>query len=133
MAKRRLFCKTCSGLLICWGKIKTGEQRYRCANCSTTRKHHLNKTSNKEIIFSLFRQYILWGVTYQMLSSLSGYSIRFLEGKFHAYLEQNPPELPPIVQPPYKEAYLLIDCLWFGRWFVLVVYRQSGNLTIIHL
>lgn len=27
----------------------------------------------------------------------------------------------------------MMDGLWFGRWFVLMVYRQSGNLTILHI
>jgi len=68
-----------------------------------------------------------------MLSSLSGYSIRLLEERFHNYLKQTPLEPPLFIQSPDKEAYLLIDGLWFGRWFVLMVYRQSGNLTILHI
>lgn len=32
-----------------------------------------------------------------------------------------------------EETFLLIDGLWFGRWFVLMVYRQSDNLLILHI
>lgn len=68
-----------------------------------------------------------------MISSLSGYSIRQLERYFHEYLEQEPPEEALIDQSSLDEAYLLIDGLWFGRWFVMMVYRQSKNLTILRI
>lgn len=131
MVKKPPKCKSCSRQLIAWGRASSGKKRYRCSRCGITRIYHKKTTKNS--LFSLFRQYILWGVTYQMLSSLSGYSIRFLEEQFHNYLKQSSPELPLFIQPPNKEAYLLIDGLWFGRWFVLMVYRQSGNLTILHI
>lgn len=41
--------------------------------------------------------------------------------------------LPPIDQSQLEVAFLLIDGLWFGRWFVLMVYRQSRNLTILRI
>jgi hypothetical protein len=68
-----------------------------------------------------------------MLASLSGYSVRFLEGKFHTLLVQEPPVLPVFDQTNLEEAFLLIDGLWFGRWFVLMMYRQSRNLVILHI
>lgn len=68
-----------------------------------------------------------------MLSSISSYSVRHLEEKFHFYLTQDPPELPRLNQSNMEVAYLLIDGLWFGRWFVLMVYRQSQNLVILHI
>lgn len=59
----------------------------------------------------------------------------YLVEKFHEYLNQDPPksQLPLIDQSNLDQAYLLIDGLWFGRWFVLMVYRQSKNLTILHI
>ena len=30
-------------------------------------------------------------------------------------------------------SFLLLDGVWFGRWFVLMVYRQSRTLTILHI
>lgn len=87
----------------------------------------------RESIYRLFKQYILWGFTYEMLSSMSGFSIRLLEYRFHEYLEQDPPKLELVDQSNMEIAYLLLDGLWFGRWFVLMVYRQSGNLTILHI
>ena len=68
-----------------------------------------------------------------MLSSLSGYSVRYLEMRFHAYFLMDPPYLPRLNQSNLTEAFLLIDGLWFGRWFVLMVYRQSGSLFILHI
>ena len=132
VAKRRLFCKTCSTLLIAWGKTVSGKKRYRCVRCQKTRHYH--RGGNKEgMVFSLFRQYVLWGNTYEMLSSLSGYSVRYLEGKFHELFKQNPPQLPLLNQSSFTETFLLIDGLWFGRWFVLMVYRQSRNLLLLHI
>lgn len=83
-------------------------------------------------LFQLFRQYVLWGDTYEQLSSISGYSIGHLVRTIHQYLATTPPELPPLPQSD-TEAFLLIDGLWFGRWFVLMVYRQSKQLTILHI
>lgn len=68
-----------------------------------------------------------------MLSSLSGYSIQHLATHFHQFLQEEVPELPPFDQSQQDEAYLLIDGLWFGRWYVMMVYRQSKNLTILHI
>lgn len=132
MAKRRLFCKTCSSCLTAWGKTKSGKKRYRCLVCKKTRKYHLSK-NRKVSVFDLFKQYVLWGFTYEILSSISGYSIRYLEGRFHKYLEQEAPALPPLNQSGIKEAFLLIDGLWLKRGFVLMAYRQSKNLTILHI
>lgn len=97
-----------------------------------TRIYHPNKNYTPDF-FELFRQYILWGFTYKALASLSGYSIQYLSNKFHEFLIQDSPQLPLIDQSDLDEAFLLIDGLWFGRWFVLMVYRQSKNLTIMHI
>lgn len=84
-------------------------------------------------MFSLFRQYVLWGNTYEQLVSQSGLSLRFLIGEFHKYLKLNPPYLPKFNQSEFDETYLLIDGLWFSRWYVLMVYRQSKTLRILHI
>lgn len=68
-----------------------------------------------------------------MISPFSGYSIQYLSGWFHRFLKEQPPPLPIIDQSITEVAYLLIDGLWFGRWFVLMVYRQAKNLTILHI
>jgi len=76
---------------------------------------------------------VLWGQTYEMLSSISEYSIQHLAKHFHHYLNLNPPYLPKLDQSGMDEAYLLIDGLWFRRWYVMMVYRQSKNLNILHI
>lgn len=68
-----------------------------------------------------------------MLSSTSGLSVRHLEEKFHKLLKLEPPTLPRFDQAGVDEAFLLIDGLWFDKNFVLMVYRQRGNLKIIHI
>ena len=68
-----------------------------------------------------------------MLSSTSGYSTAHLVEKFHEHFLEEPPELPRLDQSDQEVTFLLIDGLWFGRWFVLMVYRQSGNLLILHI
>lgn len=131
MASKRLKCLSCSNWLLPWGKTKTGKKRYYCSVCKTTRL--FRRRSNKQPqLFKLFRQYVLWGDTYEKLSALYGYSIRYLNQRFNQFLKYEPPKLPPLKQTQ-AAAYLLIDGLWFGRWFVLMVYRQSKNLTILHI
>jgi hypothetical protein len=75
----------------------------------------------------------LWGNTYAMLATLSGYTIAYLVQQFHVFLAKEPPVLPPLDQSTTEEAFLLIDGLWFRRWYVLMVYRQAKNLTILHI
>lgn len=130
MARGNLLCISCNNKLTLWGKTKSGKKRWFCKSCKTTRTYHKRKKSN---IFGLFRQYVLWGLTYEMLSSISGYSIQHLIYEFHKLLRLDPPSLPKFDQSGFEVTYLLIDGLWFGRWFVLMVYRQSGNLRLLHI
>jgi len=81
----------------------------------------------------LFRQYILWGHTYEQLTDQSGYSIQYLSRQFHVFLLQDPPVLPLLDQSEIIETFLLLDGLWLKRGFVLMAYRQSKNLTILHI
>lgn len=131
MARRQLFCKTCRNTLTLHGKV-SGRKRYFCSLCKTTRQYHTSQ-SKKAIIPLLFRQYVLWGITYDMLATSSGYSVRFLEKKFHALFLEMPPELPKLDQSPFLETFLLLDGLWLKRGFVLMAYRQSRNLQILHI
>ncbi len=132
MGSRTLFCASCNGELVPWGKTKSGKKRWYCRVCKTSRIYHTgNKKSFK--IIDLFKQYILWGLTYEMLSSVSGLSVRYLESEFHRLLELDPPKLPRFDQSKFEVAYMLIDGLWFGRWFVLMLYRQSGTLYLLHI
>lgn len=131
MPSKRPSCSTCSKPLSPWGKTSSGKKRYGCHQCNKTRIYQ--KHIQKADIFQLFKQYVLWGNTYEMLSSLSGYSIRLLKNKFHEYLKQDPPVLPLLDQSNIEEAFLLIDGLWFTRLFVLMVYRQSGNLFLFRI
>lgn len=132
MAKKRLRCLSCNNFLSPWGKTTAGRKRYHCRNCKKGRTF-LKYPFKRVNYFNLFKQYVLWGLTYEMLSSFSGYSIQHLIEKFHEYLREDPPELPLLDQTAISQTFLLIDGLWFGRWFVLMVYRQSGNLTILHI
>lgn len=61
-----------------------------------------------------------------MISKFSGYSIGKLQIIFHRFLSQSPPDI-FIPQPPAEETYLLIDGLWFGKKFCLVLYRQDNS------
>lgn len=132
MASKRPICISCSRYLIRWGKTKSGKTRYRCLSCLRTRIYH-PKRRYRSSLSTLFRQYILFGATYQFLSEISGYKVPYLARKFHLLLQEIPPELPLLDQSNIPQTFLLIDGLWFGRWFVLMVYRQSGNLTIMHI
>lgn len=132
MGVRTLFCASCNNELVPWGKTKSGKKRWYCKACKTSRIYHIGQKKSFKIL-DLFRQYVLWGLTYEMLSSVSGLSVRYLEAEFHKLLQLDPPALPKFDQSSFEVAYLLIDGLWFGRWFVLLVYRQSGTLYLLHI
>ncbi len=84
-------------------------------------------------MFVLFREYVLYGVTYDRLSFSSGFSIQHLSFWFHKFLDKElAPPIPKFTQTE-DVAYLLVDGLWFGRYFVLMVYRQSKNLLILKI
>lgn len=129
MAKKRLRCLSCKSLLVSWGKTSSGKKRYCCQNCKSTRVFKKEKSD----FFSLFRQYVLWGLTYEQLADISGYSIQYLSRKFHEFLLMEPPSLPLLDQSDTIETFLLLDGMWLKRGFVLMAYRQSRNLTILHI
>lgn len=129
MAKKRLCCLSCKNALILWGITSSGKKRYYCKHCKSTR---VFKKINPNF-YRLFRQYILWGHTYEQLADLSGYSIRHLHREFNKLLLGTPPELPRFDQSNTDQAFLLLDGLWLKRGFVLMAYRQSGNLRLLHI
>lgn len=72
-------------------------------------------------------------MTYEHLTDYTGYSIQYLQKQFQKYFAQSPPVLLPLDQSTFDETFLLIDGLWLKRGFVLMAYRQSKNLTILHI
>jgi hypothetical protein len=132
MGKKRLLCLSCNKFLVPWGKTAARRKRYYCRTCKVSRTF-LKQVSRKTNPQTLFKQYVLWGNTYEMLSSLSGYSIRSLQEKFYGYFVTDPPKLPLLNQSEIAETFLLIDGLWFSRYFVLMAYRQSGSLYLLHI
>ena len=131
MGIKRPKCLSCNKYLTVWGKTPHGKKRYGCNYCGKTRVY--KRKLKKSDFFSLFRQYVLWGDTYSQLADQSGYSIQYLSRKFHEYLFLNPPELALLDQSNDTETFLLLDGLWLKRGFVLMAYRQSRNLTILHI
>lgn len=131
MVGKRPKCVSCNRGLSPWGKTSSGKKRYGCNYCHITRRYQQN--IQKVDIFQLFKQYVLWGNTYEMLSSLSKYSVRYLERKFHTFFLEDPPKLPLINQRELEESFLLLDGLWFTRRFVLMAYRQSRTLVLLHV
>jgi len=131
VGQKRPKCSSCNNQLTVWGKTSSGKKRYGCNRCKKTRlyQQHIQKVD----FFSLFRQYVLWGHTYEQLSDITGYSIQHLSNKFHIFLLQEPPELPLLDQSGITETFLLLDGLWLKRGFVLMAYRQSGNLKLLHI
>jgi DNA-directed RNA polymerase subunit RPC12/RpoP len=129
MGYKRLLCLSCKKPLVPWGKTSSGKKRYFCKRCGISRIFKKKTTD----FFMLFREYVFWGSTYQHLADQSGYSIRYLQLKFQVYFATDPPVLPPIDQSDFSEAFLLLDGLWLKRGFVLMAYRQSRNLTILHI
>lgn len=129
--KKHLRCKSCNNLLVRFGKTTSGKKRYYCADCKTTSLYK-KTTHKKERLFELFRQYVLWGLSYEILSNLSGYSVSHLVETFHEFIIRRPPIQSKSAHST-SPGVLLIDGLWFNRWFVLMVYRRSGNLRILRI
>lgn len=71
------------------------------------------------------------GLIYDQLVAWSGYSVRKLEYIFHNQLAKSPPaiEIPAVTT---DEAYLLVDGLWFGKRYALMLYRHSKVKHILH-
>jgi hypothetical protein len=134
MRKVSARCKTCNRYLIRYGKTSSGKQRYRCPHCHTSRIY--KRIDTQKQVYELFKQYVLFGLTYEVLSYQSKISIKTLHTAFTTYLANNPPQ-EPSPSSSYSSFFephvLLIDGLWFNRFFVLMVYRESGNLKILRI
>lgn len=130
MGQKRPRCISCNTSLTPWGSTTAGRKRYGCNKCGKTR---IYKYAHQVDFFLLFRSYVLWGDTYEQLADMTGYSIQYLSRKFQMYLKQTPPAFPLLDQSNTSVAYLLIDGLWLKRGFVLMAYRQSRNLMILHI
>lgn len=131
MGSKRPRCLSCNTYLTPWGKTPYGKKRYGCNICKSTRVYQ--KQKEKGDFFSLFRQYILWGHTYEQLADISGYSIQYLSRQFHVFLLSEPPPHSLLDQSEMNETYLLLDGMWLKRGFVLMAYRQSRNLRLLHI
>ena len=64
------------------------------------------------------------------LSSWSGYSIQTLINHFHELLLETPPKI-SIPEIEQEESYLLIDALWFGKKYCLMLYRHSKSKLLL--
>ncbi len=131
MGNKRPTCISCKKPLTVWGKTPYGKKRYGCNTCRITRVYRRQRI--KTDFFSLFRQYVLWGHTYEQLADQSGYTPQYLQSKFQLFFSQKPPELPLLDLSNQTEIFLLLDGLWLKRGFILMAYRQSKNLTILHI
>lgn len=71
------------------------------------------------------------GIIYEQLSLWSKISISTLTRSFHHLLLGSPPQLflPKLDE---EEAYLLIDALWFGKKFCLMLYRHSKSKLLLY-
>lgn len=130
--KRSVFCPACSSRAIAWGRSITGTKRYRCLSCQKTFRSSQKITGKKRPFQWYFEQYVLYGTTYAALSRWSGYSIRYLEKRFHTLLADEPPTLilPKVSQD--TETYLILDGRWFGKKICLMLYRQSRSKLILY-
>src|SRR5260221_4471275 len=115
MGKKRLLCISCRNTLVSWGKTSSGKKRYYCQRCGTSRIFKKKETD----FFFLFSEYVFWGVTYEHLSDLSGYSIQHLHAQFKDFFAQVPPDLYIFNQSPHSATFLLYDKLSLRNRFVL--------------
>lgn len=85
----------------------------------------------KKDLFSWFRLYVYKGRTFESLAEQSGYSAKTLARYVHQRLKEAVPVL-ELPKPTFLPQYLIIDGLWFGRLFVLLLYRIAGSPLVIH-
>lgn len=132
--RRRFKCLSCNSYVIFWGKTRYGNKRLRCLTCGITSVMKVKNTSSKKERYrDLFKQYVLNGITLEILSQYSGYSIFHLQRIISKELQLTPPDIDISIQDNQNFPCLLIDGLWFGRFFVLMVYRRSKELTLLHV
>lgn len=65
------------------------------------------------------------------MSLWSRYSIKTLENIFHYHFTKSPPSI-AIPELTTDESYLLIDGLWFGKKYCLMLYRHHKQKLLIH-
>lgn len=112
------------------GSDSNRKKRYRCIVCKTSTHY---PTQSKDVgMYELFKQYVLYGLTYEVLSYQNKISIKTLHTAFTKYLQREPPTPKPHLFS-HQSHVLLIDGLWFNRLFVLMMYRESGNLKILRI
>ena len=126
-----VFCISCNNKTIRWGKDAAGHIRYRCLHCNKTCTSRQRTTGKSRPFLWYFEQYVLYGVSYVVLSKWSGYSIQHLHTQFERILSTLPPDL-PIPQEKTTETYLIIDGRWFGKCVCLMIYRQSKSKLILY-
>ncbi len=109
----------------------TGTQRFYCPRCRKSFSSYQKKSGRRKSDLLWLEKYLLEGITYQSLSKWSGFSKQTLLFKFHQLLQQEPPLVPGSL-PQTEEAYLLIDGLWFGKKYCLMLYRHSQHKRLLH-
>lgn len=129
--KKRRKCISCSSLLIRWGKTAAGVIRYRCITCGKSRSSYQKPVADRVVLLRWFKEYVLHGITYQVLSRWSKIPSTTLRYHFNQLLGEDPPftDMPLITT---DQRYLLTDGLWFGRLFVLMVYKLTSDTGILH-
>lgn len=84
----------------------------------------------KNLLEKICEEYILKGRTYQSLCDQFGLSLRSVESLVQDHLEEKPPESSfPLVQA--NPQYVLLDGLWFGKHFCLMLYRIHKSPYLI--
>jgi len=129
--KKSVFCPACSNSVIRWGKDQALHSRYYCRTCHKTFTSAQRRHGKRRPFLWYFEQYILYGVSYTVLSRWSGYSIQHLHSQFKHILAT---DLPPLILPLEKdtETYLILDGRWFGKTICLMLYRQSKSKLILY-
>lgn len=114
-----------------WGTTAAGVIRYRCTHCGLTSSSYQKPIAQRLVLLRWFKEYILHGVTYHVLARWSKIPTVTLRYHFNQLLHEQPPftDLPLIES---HQQYLLTDGLWFGRLFVLMVYKLNAHEGILH-
>lgn len=120
MSKRT--CLSChSSRVVCWGRSKSGNRRFRCVNCGVSAVVQRKDVVKRNRLPWL--KYWLGGSTFAAIARSSRRSQKTVKRSIHWFLDH-----PPMPNPkPNSQCHLIIDATWFKRNHCLLVYWDHNQ------
>lgn len=111
----------CQSFLV----IKWGHGRYRCSRCQKTFTPYQYRKVRSHRYFSIFRRWVISGLTIEVLCQFYTTSARTLNRHFDAFLQSTP----PVSHPKTKRSiWLKVDATHLGQWGCVTVYKAGKDI-----